>query len=284
MAESQPPVILESVSNRIGYITLNRPEVMNAINDALPSALAAAVQRMEGRSDVHCIVLSGAGKGFCGGYDLSLYAERRGTNAGWQDSTKGPWDPMVDYAMMARNTRDFMSLFRCLKPVVVKVHGSGAVAGGSDIALCGDFLIMSETARIGYPPARVWGCPTTAQWMSRVGPAGAKRMLLTGDLIDGKEAFRMGIATAVVPEEEIDAEVERWAQKIAAIPCNQLAMHKLLVNSTIQAELSNSQLLATLFDGIARHSPEGAQFKALAEASGWKAAVASRDAHSKAKL
>lgn len=231
---------------------------------------------MERDENVRCIVLQGAGKGFCGGYDLELYAASNGTNAGWQDSRKGPWDPLKDYAMMSRNTQHFMSLWRCLKPVVVKVHGSGAVAGGSDIALCGDLLIMSENARIGYPPARVWGCPTTAQWMHRVGPSNAMRMLLTGDLIDGKEAFRIGLATAVVPEDQIDQTVAQWAERIAASPSNQLAMHKLLVHSTA-TQLPQAQVLATLFDGIARHSPEGVAFKELAEKKGWKSAVAARD-------
>lgn len=181
---------------------------------------------------------------------MELYAASKGTNSGWQDSTKGPWDPLIDYAMMASNTHHFMSIWRCLKPVIAKVHGSGAVAGGSDIALCADLIIMSESARIGYPPARVWGCPTTAQWMNRVGISHAKRLLLTGDLIDGREAYRIGLATAVVAEELLDEEVDHWARKISASPSNQLAMHKLLVNSTISTTLPNSQLLATLFDGI----------------------------------
>ena len=227
---------------------------------------------------VRVVVLEGAGKGFCGGYDLELYAERKGPNLGWQESDKKPWDMMQDYSMMRQNTDDFMSLFRLPKPVICKVHGSGAVAGGSDIALCADFIIMSETARIGYPPARVWGCPTTANWVQKVGPTHAKRMLLTGELIDGKEAFRIGLATSVVPEAQVDAEVDRWVHKMERTPSNQLAMHKLLVNTAIEQQgLAQQQTLATLFDGFARHSPEGAQFKRLAETEGWKAAVSQRD-------
>ncbi len=125
---------------------------------------------------------------------------------------------------------------------------------------------------------RVWGCPTTAHWVNKVGPANAKRMLLTGDLISGTEAFRMGLATAVVAEEELDREVERWASKLERIPANQLAMHKLLINTGIEQQgLPVQQTLATLFDGIARHSKEGADFKQLAEQRGWKEAVRQRD-------
>jgi enoyl-CoA hydratase len=260
-------------------ITLNRPKQLNAINDTMPRELRAAVEDCGRDDSIRVVVLEGAGKGFCGGYDLHLYAETKGRNFGWQESDVQPFDIMQDYAMMRANTDDFMSLFRLPKPVICKVHGSGAVAGGSDIALCCDFIIMSETARIGYPPARVWGCPTTANWVQKVGPTHAKRMLLTGELIAGVEAFRIGLATAVVPEADIDAEVDRWVRKMENTPANQLAMHKLLVNTAIEQQgLQQQQTLATLFDGFARHSPEGAQFKRLAEKEGWKAAVAKRDA------
>jgi len=277
MSMSSSEVLLEKRGRR-AYITLNRPDRLNAINDTLPVQLAAAVEQCAIDPAVRVIILQGAGKGFCGGYDLQRYAESKGTNPGWQDSTKGPWDPLEDYVMMRRNTDLFMSLFRVLKPVLCKVHGSGAVAGGSDIALCADLIIMSHTAYIGYPPARVWGCPTTAHWVNKVGPANAKRMLLTGDVINGTEAHRMGLAASVVAEDMLDAEVERWAAKLEKTPLNQLAMHKLLINTAIdQQGLNVQQTLATLFDGIARHTKEGAGFKALAEHKGWKYAVSQRD-------
>lgn len=271
------PVILKKLGPR-AIITLNRPSRLNAIDMELPRQLREAVESCRDDDDIRVVVLQGAGAGFCAGYDLELFAATPGANPGWQESDRRPWDMMKDYAMMKQNTDDFMSLFRMLKPVICKVHGAGAVAGGSDIALCADFIIMSETARIGYPPARVWGCPTTANWVQKVGPSAAKRMLLTGDLIDGKEAFRLGLATSVVPESDIDAEVDRWASRMEQVPANQLAMHKLLINSAIEQQgLGNQQILATLFDGFARHSPEGAAFKRLAEEKGWKEAVSQRD-------
>lgn len=259
---------------RIGRITLNRPEVMNAISLEMPGQIAAAVAEAEADPGVHVMVLSGAGKAFCAGYDLAAFAEAEGGNPGVQEM---PWDPMQDYQFMWRNTQDFMSLFRAMKPVVCKVHGF-AVAGGSDIALCADLTVMSETAEIGYMPARVWGSPTTQMWVYRLGMEKAKRMLLTGDKINGREAADMGLVLKAVPEADLDDEVERLAARMASVPVNQLAMQKMVVNQAVEAMgLNETQRLATIFDGITRHSPEGMNFKARSEAMGWKQAVRERD-------
>jgi enoyl-CoA hydratase len=170
-----------------------------------------------------------------------------------------------------------MSLWRCPKPVVAKVQGD-AVAGGSDIALCADIIVMNEDARIGYPPARVWGCPTTAMWVYRLGAERAKRMLFTGDLISGREAERMGLIMQAVPLDELDDAVQSLVERIKGIPKNQLAMSKMLVNQAYEnMGLAGTQTLATLFDGFARHSPEGVAFKARAEEVGFKQAVTERD-------
>jgi enoyl-CoA hydratase len=268
------PTVLYHAEDRIAWVTLNRPERLNAIDHTLPRELQAAVEEANRDDRVHVIVLSGAGKGFCSGYDLKLYAEAEGPNAGVQ---KMPWDPMIDYRMMSENTRCFMSLWRSLKPVLCKVHGH-AVAGGSDIALCCDLIFMAEDARIGYPPARVWGTPTTAMWVYRVGAERAKRMLLTGDLITGAEAERLGLITKAVPAAELDAEVHRWADRMKGVPKNQLMMQKLMVNQAYDnMGLANTQMIATLFDGISRHTPEGMAFKARAEAVGFQQAVRERD-------
>ncbi|MDJ0982473.1 MAG: crotonase/enoyl-CoA hydratase family protein [Kiloniellales bacterium] len=271
-----PKVIYEK-DGRIGRITLNRPEVLNAIDDEVPAALAAAVEAAAGDPGVHVIVLSGAGRAFCAGYDLAYYAEAGGSNSVTQEM---PWDPMQDYAFMMRNTELFMSLWRCHRPVICKVQGY-AVAGGSDIALCCDLIVMAEDAEIGYMPVRVWGCPTTAMWVYRLGPEKAKRMLFTGDRIDGREAAAMGLVHKAVPATDLDAEVERLAERIASVPVNQLMMQKLMVNQALEnMGLRNTQMLATIFDGITRHSPEGLNFKQRAEEVGWKQAVRERDAGS----
>lgn len=259
---------------RIARITLNRPDVMNAIDDELPVELAECVAAANADPSIHVIVLSGNGSGFCAGYDLKFYAEGNGSGNATQEM---PWDPMKDYAFMMRNTELFMSLWRSYKPVVCKVHGY-AVAGGSDIALCSDIVVMADDAQIGYMPVRVWGCPTTAMWVYRLGPERSKRMLFTGDKIDGREAERLGLVYKSVPAAELDAEVEALAERMATVPINQLMMQKLVVNQAIEAMgMKNTQMIATLFDGITRHSPEGLNFKKRAETVGWKEAVRERD-------
>lgn len=265
---------------RIAKITLNRPHRLNAISMDMPSELADAVSRANQDNSVHVIVLSGAGKGFCSGYDLIDYAEQQGEQPGSQlggDEQSGPWDPMTDYFGMRQNTEQFMSLWRSYKPTIARVHGP-AVAGGSDIALCCDLIVMADEAVIGYPPARVWGCPTTAMWVYRLGAEKAKRMLLTGDLITGTEAAELGLVLKSVPLAELDESVEKLALRMASVPKNQLMMQKLMVNQAYDnMGLHNTQMVATLFDGITRHSPEGVWFKQRAEEVGFKQAVAERD-------
>ncbi|HYM31863.1 MAG TPA: crotonase/enoyl-CoA hydratase family protein [Candidatus Cybelea sp.] len=268
------PTVLYERDGRIARITLNRPDVMNAINHAVPGELSAAVERANQDADVHVIVLAGKGPAFCAGYDLTRYAEQAGPNDAHQTM---PWDPMKDYAFMMRNTEHFMSLWRSYKPVICKVQGY-AVGGGSDIALCCDLIVMAEDAKIGYMPARVWGCPTTAMWVYRLGPEKAKRMLFTGDKIDGREAARLGLALMAVPGDRLDAEVDALAERMAGVPQNQLMMQKLMINQALEnMGLKTTQMLATIFDGITRHSPEGMAFRRRAETVGWKQAVQERD-------
>jgi len=264
------------VNDRVATITLNRPDKFNAITERMPDDLTNAVTRAIDDDSVHVIVLTGAGRGFCGGYDLNAFAEKgaEGDNPAIQDM---PWDAMIDYRFMRRCTDSFMSLWRCPKPVIAKVNGD-AVAGGSDIALCCDLIVMDESARIGYPPARVWGCPTTAMWVYRLGAERAKRMLFTGDLVTGSEAEDMGLILQAVPAGQLDQTVAALVERIVGVPKNQLAMMKTLVNQAYDnMGLNSTQTLATLFDGIARHSPEGVTFKARAEEAGFKQAVAERD-------
>ena len=266
--------LLYQVSDRIATITLNRPERLNAINDQLPGELRRAVELADADPDVHVIVLQGAGKGFCGGYDLVQYAESSGEIQGSQDM---PWDPTEDYAMMSHNTDCFMSLWRSRKPTICKIHGAAA-AGGSDIALCCDMIIMADNARIGYPPARVWGIPTTMMWVYRLGIEKAKRMLFTGDLVSGSEAQAMGLVHQAVPEEQLDDAVQQLADRIKGVPRNQLMMSKMVVNQAYEnMGLNNTQMFANLFDGIARHSPEGMWFRERAQQAGFKQAVSERD-------
>ncbi len=286
---------------RVARITLDRPERGNGITLEMPSELTACVERANLDPQVHVLALAGKGSGFCGGYDLVEFAEgnkggRREADAAGLDVDEAPqgsaldpavqaanhdpdrvWDPMIDFQMMSRNVRGFMSLFHSEKPVLCKVHGF-CVAGGTDMALCSDLLVIEDAAKIGYPPARVWGVPTTALWSWRIGPARAKRLLLTGDSISGTEAVDWGLAADAAPAERLDARFEALLNRVARVPVNQLVMHKLLVNQAVYAQgLHATQLLGTFFDGVARHTPEGYAFQGRAAEAGWGEAVRERD-------
>ena len=287
----------------IARITLDRPQRGNGITLEMPRELATCVERADLDPRVHAIALAGNGSGFCGGYDLVASAERMGERSGSdsavpgeepQGAAAGPspldpaaiaanhdpsgtWDPVTDFQMMWRNARGFMSLFHCQKPVLCKVHGF-CVAGGTDMALCSDLLLVEDRAKIGYPPARVWGVPTTALWTSRIGPARAKRLLLTGDSISGEQAVEWGLAIEAAPLDRLDDLFAALCERVARLPINQLVMHKLLVNQALYAQgLHATQVLGTVFDGIARHTPEGFAFQQRAAEAGFKQALRERD-------
>ncbi len=279
-------------TGRIARLTLNRPERGNALTRALLNELEGLVEQADLDPGIHVLLLAGAGTGFCGGYDLVESAEGQGAvgdegaPAGSpldprvmraNHDPDGTWDPMVDYAMMSRNVRSFMSLFACGKPVVCKVHGY-CVAGGTDLALCADLLVVAADARIGYPPARVWGAPTTSMWAHRLGAQRAKRLLFTGDCLSGAEALDWGLAVEAPPARLLEERTEALVERIARLPVNQLRMMKLLVNQSLYAQgLHTTQVLGTVFDGIARHTEEGYAFQALAAREGFRAAVRTRD-------
>ncbi|HEY0876823.1 MAG TPA: crotonase/enoyl-CoA hydratase family protein [Zeimonas sp.] len=260
---------------RIARIVLDRPERLNAIDEHMPGEIRQAVALANDDDSVHVIVLAGAGRAFCAGYDLQAFGEGIVDHPCQQERT--PWDPMLDYRTMKRFTDDFMSLWHSHKPTIAQVHGH-AVAGGSDIALCCDLLVMSEDARIGYMPTRVWGCPTTAMWAYRLGPMRAKQLLFTGDTIDGITAKAWGLAVDAVPQESLEESVCSLATRIAGVPRGQLMMQKLVVNQVLESMgLEQTQRLATLFDGVTRHNPEGMWFRRHAQLHGYKDAVAWRD-------
>lgn len=266
-----------SSDGKVVYIILNRPNDYNAIDNHIPQELRSALHLANSNNQVHCIVLKGNGPGFCGGYDLKIYAQeaQRGQTGGSQDVSQG-YDPLQDYTLMKECTNCFSELFHSHKPTIAQIHGA-AVAGGSDIALCCDLVIMADDARIGYPPARVWGCPTTAMWTYRIGPEKAKRMLFTGDLITGKEAEAMGLVLKSVPADQLEETVTLLTDRIKTVPTNQLWMQKQVINNIIEGSILQSQRLSSIFDGLTRNSPEGVAFQQLAQTQGFKAAVATRD-------
>ncbi len=278
---------------RVARVTLDRPERGNGITLEMPRELAACVERANLDPEIHVIALAGNGSGFCGGYDLVASAERgmaeRGSSPGPEGAPTQPgviarnhdptrvWDPVVDFQMMSRNVRGFMSLFDSEKPVLCKIHGY-CVAGGTDMALCCDLLLVEDRAKIGYPPARVWGVPTTMLWVHRIGPERAKRLLLTGDSISGTEAVAWGLASEAAPAGQLDERFDALLERVARLPVNQLVMHKLAVNQALYAQgLQATQVMSTFFDGIARHTPEGHEWAARAAEAGFKEAVRERD-------
>ena len=302
--EQHARVVAYEVRERVAHITLDRPERGNAITPQLISELVECVERADLDPAVHVMLLSGNGPGFCGGYDLLQSAEGMGRaaadaagedgEAGWPPAAAAgspvdpamiaanhdpgrTWDAMRDYAMMGRNVRGFMSLFHANKPVVCSVHGF-CVAGGTDMALCSDLLVIADDAKIGYPPARVWGSPTTSLWAHRVGAQRAKRLLFTGDSLSGAEAVEWGLAIEAAPAQELQSRTQVLVERIARVPVNQLMMMKLLVNQTLYAQgLHATQVLGTVFDGITRHTEEGYAFQQRAATDGFREAVRERD-------
>ncbi len=282
--------VIYEVSGRIARITLNRPEHGNGITLEMPRELADCVERANLDPSVHVIALAGNGTGFCGGYDLSASAEAWSADAAAAAGSPldpaviaanhapgSDWDPVTDFQMMSRNVRGFMSLFHSEKPVLCKVHGY-CVAGGTDMALCADLLLIADDAKLGYPPARVWGSPTTAMWAHRIGVMRAKRLLLTGDSLTGAEAAEWGLATESAPADRLDERFEALLERVARLPVNQLVMMKLLTNQMLYSQgLHATQLLGTFFDGITRHTEEGHGFARKAAESGFKEAVRERD-------
>ena len=293
----EPPnyeTLTYEVDGRVARLTFNRPERGNTITARTPVELADAVERADLDPRVHVIVLSGRGKGFCGGYDLLESAENlMDGGMGGADGTagtaidpvvqmtnhdpNGTWDPMVDYAMMSRFTKGFASLLHANKPTVAKIHGF-CVAGGTDIALHCDQIVIAADAKIGYPPTRVWGVPSAGMWAHRLGDQRAKRLLLTGDCLNGREAAEWGLAIEAPEPDELDERTETLVQRIAAMPINQLMMVKLALNSALLAQgVANSQMISTVFDGVSRHTREGYAFQQRAAEVGFKQAVQERD-------
>jgi enoyl-CoA hydratase len=303
--EATYPTLTYEVTGRIARITFNRPERGNAITPDTPLDLAHAVERADLDPRVHVMAVSGRGTGFCGGYDLAVFAEgekmesaaegdaggssarpdaqtREGTvldpvaQARNHDPSR-PWDPMVDYAMMSRFNRGFASLLHANKPTVAKLHGF-CIAGGTDIALFADQIVAAADTKIGYPPARVWGIPAAGMWAHRIGDQRAKRLLFTGDTITGTEAAEWGLAVEAPNADELDDRTEILLERIARMPVNQLMMTKLALNSALLAQgVATSGMVSTVFDGIARHTREGHAFVARAASAGFRQAVRDRD-------
>jgi len=259
--------IIYETDGPLARITLNRPERLNAITLNMPDELEGALGEANANPQVRVIVLRGAGRAFCAGFDLE------------PGLLTGPsqWDPVADYSMTTTVAAKFMSLWYSRKPTIAQVHG-WCVAGGTDMVLCSDLIVAAEDAQIGYAPARVWGSPLTAMWVYRAGAEWAKRLLLTGDPVDGRTAERIGLIHKAVPAADLEREVEALAQRMARIPASQLVSMKLLVNQAYEnMGLRTSQLLGSVLDGLMRHTPEGLVWRRLIDEKGIREALRQRD-------
>jgi enoyl-CoA hydratase len=269
--------LLYAVEGAIATITLNRPAALNTIVPPMPDEIEAAVAAAVRDTAVKVIVLRGAGRSFCGGFDFGSGFHH------WDEhiTTEGEWDPGKDFmfatAPALAPTQKFMSLWRSPKPVIAQVHG-WCVGGGSDYALCADLVIASDDARIGTPYSRMWGAYLSGMWLYRLGLTRAKEFALTGKPLSGREAADCGLINKAVPFADLESAVRRTALQLASIPLSQLSAMKLIVNQAYEnMGLAATQTLGPILDGLMRNTPDAKQFIELARAQGVKAAVERRD-------
>ena len=260
-------------------IVLSRAREYNTITPELRDELAAAIDEADADPDVRVILLRADGPAFCAGYGLDWAVA--GQAAEGRRSTDGrsgrAWDSVADWRMMKRFVDTYMKLWYAQKPTIAAVHG-WCIGGGTDLVLCADMIVAGDSARFGYPPSRVWGTPTTAMWVYRLGLERAKRYLLTGDEIPARRAAELGLILEVVPDDQLLDHALGLARRMARVPTNQLMMLKLLCNQTAEhMGMATTRLLGTLFDGIARHTQEGLDFVRRAEEVGFRQAVRERD-------
>ncbi|MFL5703447.1 MAG: crotonase/enoyl-CoA hydratase family protein [Ktedonobacteraceae bacterium] len=254
-------------------IILCRPDEYNTITPALRDELAVAIDEADSDPDVSVILLRAEGPAFCAGYGLDWSTL---SQAG-EEGKERVWDSVMDMRMISRFVDVYMKLWYASKPTIAAVQG-WCIGGGTDMVLCADIIIAGESASFGYPPSRVWGTPTTAMWVYRMGIEKAKRYMLTGDEIPAPEAARIGLILETVPDEQLQEHAQSFARRMAQVPLNQLTMLKLLCNQTVEnMGMSSSRTLGMLFDGIARHTQEGHDFVARSNAVGFRQAVRERD-------
>jgi enoyl-CoA hydratase len=268
--------LLYETDGPIATITLNRPDRLNTIVPPMPDEFETAVNRATLDRDVKVIVLRGAGRSFCAGYDFGDGFHH------WDDllTTDGRWDPGKDFILASAYgpTQKFMSIWRTPKPVIAQIHG-WCVGGGSDMALCADLIIASEDAQIGTPYSRIWGCYLSGMWLYRLGLAKAKEYALTGKPLSGRQAAEIELINRAVPFEDLEAEVARQAAQLAGIPSSQLAAMKLIVNQAYEnMGLHSTQTLGPILDGLMRNTPDAHGFIDRAGTDGVKTVTRDRDA------
>lgn len=266
------------VQDRVARITLNRPERRNALSWEMLVELRAALLEADDLRSVGVVVLEGAGTDFCAGYDMksayARYAAEGGADSPYR-SGSGSFDD--DAWKLERFQELLRTAFVVHKPVVAKVHGH-CVAGGSDLALYCDMVVAAEDARIGFPATRAMGSPPNHMWIYNVGPQWAKRLLLTGDVVSGADAAKIGLAVASAPAAQLDEEVMAMARRMATIDAELLATQKRIVNLALELQGAGTlPRLAAEMDARAHLSRAKKDFDADVAAIGFKAAARKRD-------
>jgi enoyl-CoA hydratase/carnithine racemase len=258
-------------------LVLCRPAEFNTITPELRDELDAALDGAERDRAVKVVLLTAEGGAFCAGFglDWSTVAEANAPGA----TPRPVWDTVADVQMIGRFGNTFAKLHSISKPTIAAVQG-WCIAGGTDMVLNADLIVAGESARFGYPPARVWGVPEAPWvWVARLGLERAKRYLFTGDELTAVEAAAAGMILECVPDDALQGRASELAQRMALLPLNQLQMMKWMLNDVArhQFEPDTSRLLGFIFDGVARHTQEGLDFVARAQEVGWREAVRERD-------
>lgn len=269
--------ILYATDGPICRITLNRPQQLNTIVPPMPDEVEDAVGRATRDPEIKVIVLRGAGRAFCAGYDFG------GGFKHWGDGfeTDGRWDPGKDFAFATAPqlspTQKFMSIWRTCKPVIAQVHG-WCVGGGSDLALCADLIVASEDAVIGTPYSRMWGCYLSGMWIYRLGLTRLKEHALTGRPLSGRQAADVELINRAVPFAQLETTVAQLAADLARMPASQMAAMKLIVNHAYESMgIASTQVLGPILDGLMRNTPDALRFIERAKTDGVRAVIEDRD-------
>jgi enoyl-CoA hydratase/carnithine racemase len=257
-------------------LVLCRGDEYNTITPQFRDEFGAALDEADTDPTVRVVLIRAEGPAFCAGFGLDWSTLAQATE---ESGPERVWDSVADMAMIGSFADTWAKLFELSKPTIAAVHG-WCIAGGTDMILNADMIIAADTARFGYPPARVWGTPEAPwMWIARLGLERAKRYLLTGDEMTGAEAAEIGFVLEAVPEDELLETATALAHRMALLPLNQLQMLKLLCNDVARDMYrpERSRLLGTLFDGVARHTQEGLDFVSRAQEVGWRQVVRERD-------
>ncbi len=271
-----------SVRDRIATITLNRPEKRNAISQTMLREYRGALLEADDLREVSVILLQGAGKDFCSGFDLAGVYAGRAEDAARGDESRyrglsGNFDD--DCWSMERQQEVLLMPWSIHKPILAKIHGN-CLAGGTDLAFACDIVIAAEDARIGFPAVRANGMPLSNMWLNHLGPQWAKRMMFTGDALTGRDAATLGLVLDAYPSEDLDTQAYELVRRIACVDSEMLSAHKRTINLALEMQGALTlQRIDAEMDARAHLSagPRRTRFKKDMKEHGLKIALQNRD-------